>query len=1570
MANAERKKIDGLKASRSGFKATVTRVSNRVATGINNADPTDEAALIQAEFEIKKWEEALERYVAAEEAVMASPKVDPADADGELSAAEDRLARYTAMVRGRRKEFDKAEAEEERQAAQAAAQGNPAQPQAQGQAAVNPPGPSLPKLVIDLPPILEEDTDLIAWLRWKPTWTNYAGLLKLAERDQRTQVSVFWQSCSPGFQKIINHTLGIGQDTVRPLDEILNAITDHLRSLRNRQLDLREYLSVRQRSGQDYVSLCNEIRELGEYANVGTLTTAQLHIGVLILAMRSEQDRAKLINENPNRFEDARAYILGLETARKASQQITKEGGKDTSRISANRQTSYRKGKWGPEATQQEAPKKQEATRKPWKGQKKWTCHVCDKGPDQHGVRKGRNGRDVTDWCQRTKEGPAKTKATGVGAIKRVVVAATTKEKTSLEVKVTPLQTSKKKLSATLKVVPDTGAGVSVMGTDMYKRSALSRHRLRPPVKLDIVSVEGRSLTQRGSFKATVETDGAKAKEVLIVVCDNVEEFYLDLDACKEMRIVSEDFPRPMPKVNAIAANGKQVKIWDVNNGRREPAGANLHELAHRTAIEEDWPPAEVWKDRLQWIESLPDDASPEDIAAADKKMREVYASVFDDSRELKPMRGPGVGDPMVITLREGYVPFAMHGVRPIPYAVRDKAKGVLDYMVARGIVEKVGDEPSEWCHPIVIAPKPDGDVRFCADLTRLNSEVLRTSHHTKTPVEAINGFEATDRYFLKLDLVKGYWQMPLAEESRPLTTFATPWGRYRWLRSPMGFVHTGDSYTLRGDIAMEGLPIQKVVDDIGAGKRTFRDLVALTCDILERCARHGLTVNPKKSTMVATSIDFVGYKIGQGTIAADPRKIQAVRDFPIPETLTDLRSFMGLVTQLGSFSAEVSQAAEPLRCLLSKKNSFIWHPEHGMAFEATKAALVKPPILAMFDPKAETILETDAARTKGLGFSLRQRNPPGEGGTRRPKDALKDDPENPWRLVTCGSRFLSDPESRYAMIELEALGIYWAIKKCRVYLAGLPSFTVIVDHQPLKPWFNHYQLASIENPRVLNYRMKLLDYNFTVEWRQGKNPGPHAIPDALSRAPVEDPTEEDLQEDEAATCFVGAIIADSARNVCPDLLVDNLRDQASDDPDYQELFRAILHPSAQHVKLGPWAKRFKQLMDELSVCDGLIVKGSQIVVPPRAIQEVLKKLHEGHQGIVKTKRRARQIVYWPDMTVDIATTVKNCRACQELRPSPTREPLQQDVVPSRPFEMATSDLFQVGTSHFAVYADRYSGYPLVAEFSAVPTTSTLIRAFRKFFSMMGVPNRLRSDQGPQYESKQMQDFLRDWAVQWTPSSPHNPQSNGHAEVSVKAVKHLLKKCQGKFNSDEFHAGLLELRNAPREDGLSPAQRLFGHPLRSRVPAHWRSFDPQWQLAAETADRRRAKAAQKYKAYYDESSRRRLPLKPGTTVLVKDHVSGRWDKEARIAARENRRYRLVFPSGRTWCRNAKFLREIPPTAGSPSPSAQGGPRSETPPTAAASERPTELPRTDTVSRPEPRRGNRTKRRPRRYENSG
>ena len=413
-----------------------------------------------------------------------------------------------------------------------------------------------------------------------------------------------------------------------------------------------------------------------------------------------------------------------------------------------------------------------------------------------------------------------------------------------------------------------------------------------------------------------------------------------------------------------------------------------------------------------------------------------------------------------------------------------------------------------------------------------------------------------------------------------------------------------------------------------------------------------------------------------------------------------------------------------------------------------------------------------------------------------------------------------------------------------------------------------------------------------------------------MSRAPVDDPTEEELSEDTTDTVCVGAIVAQSAQNVCPDLLVEELKTQARADPKYQSLVQAVTKRFTKSC-LNEYTRLFLKLKDELSVHDGLVIRGCQIVIPPTQVRDVLKRLHESHQGIEKTKRRARQSVFWPGYTNDIKQVVQACDDCQKLRPSPVKEPLIQDTVPNRPFEMATSDLYQLGTKFYLIYADRYSGYPMLSEFSACPSASNLINEFRWCFSTMGVPNVLRSDQGRQYDSQQMSAFFEHWGVKWVPSSPHNSQSNGHAENTVKALKYLLKKCDGKVNSDEFQSGLLELKNSPREDGLSPAQRLFGHPLRSRVPTHWRAFDRKWQMSAELADKRRLETAEKQKFYYDRSSREAKPLEDGTRVLVKNAQSGKWDNFATTLHRHRRRYQLRFPSGRILWRNRKFLRSVP-----------------------------------------------------------
>ena len=203
----------------------------------------------------------------------------------------------------------------------------------------------------------------------------------------------------------------------------------------------------------------------------------------------------------------------------------------------------------------------------------------------------------------------------------------------------------------------------------------------------------------------------------------------------------------------------------------------------------------------------------------------------------------------------------------------------------------------------------------------------------------------------------------------------------------------------------------------------------------------------------------------------------------------------------------------------------------------------------------------------------------------------------------------------------------------------------------------------------------------------------------------------------------------------------------------------------------------FWKIRDQLSVDGNLILFGARILIPQVHRRQVLTTLHDSHRGIEATKRRARQTVWWPNINNDIANVVRSCAACQVLLPSQQQEPyLISTDTPSRPFESVSADFFSIAGKSYLVYADRYSGWPAVGHCGNDTTTSKTIRLFRTFFRDLGVPIRLRTDGGPQFTSHDFADFLKRWGVIHDISSPHYPQSNGHAELAVKTVKHLIMK--------------------------------------------------------------------------------------------------------------------------------------------------------------------------------------------------
>ena len=1431
--------LDSLKKSRKGLKSALTRVRNAAVLAIDNHTEGEDPSILEAH--IRVWQERLQKFQDAEDKVMCHTDSIDGDTDKDIGEHEDKFLQSQVQVTGYRRDFDADNAVQPPAPNPNANQNN------QGQA-------QLPKFEAKKPPTLNEDIDHRAFIRWRPLWQNYSNLISLTRRPREVQVGIFWECCSPGFLRIVNHGLGIKADTGRTVVEIMDIVERHLRSLRSQHLDMRDLLAVRQRDHQDYTSLCNELRELADYASTHNITEDRLLIALLLQAMKNESDKAKVMERNPTTFENARTYILELETARKGAKAISSSS--SAASIATNKtKSSYKKNNKSFDSNKSSDSAK---SSKPKSGE---TCNYCgrslhprDQCPakDSSCQSCGKTGHWHT-VCKSSKPNQSK-KSAAVKTLRisslRETPAVISTAKNNIDVLIKPKHSSQE---FKVNCIADTGADVNVMGVNVARQiGLLNKTSLNPPLDgIKILGVNDKPLQQYATFQANFRIKKNVAKNFTMILCPRLNQTYISLDVCKALNIVSQEFPQPK---TVAAAKTSSDLLWSKTQ-------------------------------RNDWIRSLPSDPTQKDFDAVTKKLKDVYSSVFDAKVDLKPMKGPVIGEPMAISLKEDAKPFAIHTARQIPFALRDQIKQELDDMVAKNILAPVGDVPTKWCHPLVVVPKPGGAVRLCVDLTRLNSEVVRTAHPIKTPMEAVSNLKPNAKFFAKFDLTKGYWQMPLAKESQELTTFITPFGKYKYLRCPMGFVSTGDSYSWRGDLALAGLPVQKVIDDIAGAEETFHDLVQLVCDVLERCHQHDLTVNGSKSIFCARSIDFVGYKLSENRIEADPKKLEAIQKFPVPANLTDLRSFLGLVNQLGNFSSQISAAAGPLRDLLKTRNAFLWLPEHSIAFEKVKEVLTSPACLAQYHPDAELLLQTDASRLNGLGFALLQ---------------LQD---GEWRLLQCGSRFLRDAETRYAMVELEALAIYWAIKKCHLYLAGIPHFQVNTDHYPLKSIFNNQTLDAVENPRVQNYKSKLMSYNFTVDWIKGKD---HAIPDALSRAPVCDPESDDLHED---TDELPLRIA-SIQTKGTDIILDDLQEAAKSCKQYISLRQAVLSGTVSKAKSG-YISLFKKLADQLSVDDNLVLRGNQIIVPFSAVKDVLKILHASHQGIEKTKRRARQTVYWPGYTSDIKNMVEACQECAYYKPSHVQEPMIQEDNPTRPFEIVSADLFSFGGHEYLIYTDRLSGFPFVSRYTTSPSASVVIKDLRKYFCLMGVPNFMRSDGGPQFKAEITQSFLKHWGVQWKPSSPGYPQSNGHAECSVKLMKHLLAKTGGKIDSPEFLEGLLEFRNSPRADGHSPAQILFGRALRSRLPASSKLYKPNFQLYADAIDQKELLSAAR-KINYDKQSRNLPHLKAGDRVVVQDFQSNRWCISATVVKREGlRRYLVRCPSGRILVRNRRFLRSAP-----------------------------------------------------------
>ena len=237
---------------------------------------------------------------------------------------------------------------------------------------------------------------------------------------------------------------------------------------------------------------------------------------------------------------------------------------------------------------------------------------------------------------------------------------------------------------------------------------------------------------------------------------------------------------------------------------------------------------------------------------------------------------------------------------------------------------------------------------------------------------------------------------------------------------------------------------------------------------------------------------------------------------------------------------------------------------------------------------------------------------------------------------------------------------------------------------------------------------------------------------------------------------------------------IDNLKEQLKADSVCSRVMMLCREGWPAHVKQESVLKNYWLERATLTVEDGLLLKDSRLVIPATLRNDVLAKLHEGHQGVVKCKARARQSVWWPGLSQQINDMVLKCRTCIQERHN-HNEPLMPSEHPDRPWQRLGADLFELGGKTYLLVVDYFSRYIEIALLSHTRSTD-IITHLKSIFARHGIPEVMMSDNGPQFSGQAFALFAAAYGFRHVTSSPRFPQSNGEAERAVQTVKNLLKK--------------------------------------------------------------------------------------------------------------------------------------------------------------------------------------------------
>ena len=794
---------------------------------------------------------------------------------------------------------------------------------------------------------------------------------------------------------------------------------------------------------------------------------------------------------------------------------------------------------------------------------------------------------------------------------------------------------------------------------------------------------------------------------------------------------------------------------------------------------------------------------------------------------------------------------------RPVPLGYRPRLSEHLKELRDNDVIEGPLDStvPHDWVSNVIITEKKStGKIRMNVDMRHANI-AIRETHFPVPTVRDLRHKLNGATTFSKLDLRHAFHQMVLAPESRGLTTFYTHEGLYRFKRLVMGAGPASQEFHEKLRLGMIGLQgVIQIEDDILVYGATQEENDERLQAVLQRFHDKGITLRKEKCEWSTDSVIWFGYKFSKDGMSPDPAKVETIRSMPKPTNAAEVKSFLQMCQYNSMFMFDTeetySDTTAPLRALLRKDVKFKWTKRCEESFIQLREGLMSDKVIVPWVQGRPTKVHVDRGPL-GVAATVYQQEP--DSGY--------------WKTINYTSRALTEAEQGYAAVEGESLAIYQGLRMNRMHLYGIP-FKVITDHQPLVSLYNN---PRKEGPmRVERHRTKLQGFNFTVEYCPGaRNPTDYNSrhPLALSSYTSQDLADMDMDDDEEL--YINRVIESDL----PDAVTMKVMKDYTNKCDVMaKLKYCIIHKGNIHTK-DPDLAPYKHVFPELSVMRQLIMRGEKIVVP-RALQEdVVALAHSTHQGSTKTKQFLRARVWFPAMDRMVDEYVQSCIPCQAATSGTSVEPVKPTELPEHPWEHLAMDFKgPVGKEfYFLVVVDEYSRYPEVAVVKSTAAEAVLPELDR-ILSTHGVPQKIKSDNGPPFKSQEMVHHAKQWGYFHQKISPEQPTSNGLAENFMRMVVKLAHTAyiEGKDPKREIYKYLLTYRATPHSTtGIPPAELLFNRPVQTTIPKMPRKHPQHKQLKARDAQKK-----QEMKQYNDQRRHaRNHTIKIGDKVLVSQKKS-------------------------------------------------------------------------------------------------